>query len=145
VNPNRILQGLSVLVLLLFAGIWIWIGLALLKFNPTDADPVRMFTDAQTAVAGFLASAVGAGTASILGIEIQKASGANLAAQFGEAATSSKVLAAGILTYAAVGVFVLICWMSKSTAASDVIGAFALGVLGWLGGAFAAVFRKTSP
>lgn len=139
---NRILQGLSFLVLLLFAGIWIWIGFALLKFHPTADHPIRLFTGAQTTVAGFLSSAVGAGTASILGIEIQKATSMTLAAQVNEAAQSSKLLSFGILLYAAVGVFVLLVWLSKSDAASDIVGAFALGILGWLGGAFAAVFRK---
>ncbi len=72
---TKILQLIAGLVLLLFAGLWIWMGFAILKFTPTDADPVRDFTTAQITVAGFLSSAVAAGTASVLGIQIQKASG----------------------------------------------------------------------
>ena len=140
---TKILQLIAGLVLLLFAGLWIWMGLAILKFTPTDTDPVRDFTTAQITVAGFLSSAVAAGTASVLGIQIQKATGQTLVASVGEAAGKSKLLFVGIATYAVVGVFVLIVWLAKSDATSDVVGAFATGVLGWLGGAFTAVFSKS--
>ncbi len=94
-------------------------------------------------VAGFLASAVGAGTASVLGIEIQKApNDQSLGAQVNHAMSQSGLLTFGILLYAAVGIFVLLVWVFNSTEAPDMIGAFSLGVLGWLAGAFAAVFRK---
>jgi hypothetical protein len=107
-------------------------------------------TDAQVTVAGFLASAIGAGTASVLGIEIQKvqqqdgATGGpmSIGAQVNQAARSSILLMVGIATYAAVGVFVLVVWFFTSGKSTDVIGAFSFGVLGWLAGAFAAVFRK---
>jgi hypothetical protein len=63
---------LALLLLALFAGIWIWVGVKILTFHPTPTQDKVTFTDAQVMVAGFLASAVGAGTASILGIEVQK-------------------------------------------------------------------------
>ena len=134
------LPGLAVLVLVLFAAIWIWIGVELLLF---DGKPPLSFDEAQVEVAGFLASAVGAGTASVLGIEIHKA-GADetlLAKKVGAAFANSLLLVAGVATYAIVGVFVLAVWVFNSTVAPDMIGAFALGVLGWLAGAFTAVFR----
>jgi hypothetical protein len=53
------------------------------------------------------------------------------------------MLSIGILTYALVGVFVLVVWLVKSDIATDMVSAFALGVLGWLGGSFAAVFQKS--
>jgi hypothetical protein len=87
---------------------------------------------------------VGAGTASVLGIEIQKVNGPNLAVQVGRAATSTALLAFGIVLYAAVGVFVLLIWFFNSGESPDMIGAFSLGVLGWLAGGFAAVFRKAT-
>jgi hypothetical protein len=34
-------------------------------------------------------------------------------------------------------------WIADSPTAPDFLGAFALGVLGWLAGAFASVFRKS--
>ncbi len=140
---HRILGVLSTVVLLLFAAIWTWIGFELLGFDATTEKPKVDFSDAQITVAGFLASAVGAGTASVLGIEIQKAApGRTLARAVGDAAQTSGVLLFGIVIYAAVGLFVLLVWFFNSGESTDMIGAFALGVLGWLAGAFAAVFRK---
>jgi hypothetical protein len=143
---NRILQGLSVLVLTLFAVIWIWIGVRLVAFSPTGETPILLFTDAQVTVAGFLASAIGAGTASVLGVEIQKVAQEpkTVGALINQAATSSKLLVAGILLYACVGAFVLIAWVFGPEDSPDVAAAFSLGVLGWLAGAFAAVFRKSA-
>lgn len=145
------LAGLALLVLLLFAGAWIWIGLKLLFFDGTQDNPVLSFTDAQVMIAGFLASAVGAGTASVLGIEIQKVRAAeaaggsqSLAVQVGQAATSSWLLVLGIALYALVGCFVLIVFFFDSDVAPEMVRAFSFGVLGWLAGAFAAVFQASS-
>jgi len=66
-----------------------------------------------------------------------------MAARVGQAATTSALLVIGILAYAAVGGFNLIVWLAHSDRAPDMIGAFSLGALGWLGGAFSSVFRKT--
>jgi hypothetical protein len=147
---SRVLQTLSVLVLALFAAVWIWIGFRLIFFHPARDGAVLDLTDAQVTVAGFLASAIGAGTASVLGIEIQKvqqqtetaAGRMSIGAQVNQAVGSSILLMIGIATYAAVGVFVLVVWFLNSAKSTDVIGAFSFGVLGWLAGAFAAVFRK---
>jgi hypothetical protein len=147
---NRVLPILAGLVILLFAVVWGWIAFKLWDFQPTPEKPTLIFTNAQVTVAGFLASAVGAGTASVLGIEIQKApasDGQTIAVQVGEAAQGSRLLFAGIVLYAIVGVAVLLVWLSKSSGSPDMVGAFSLGVLGvlgWLGGAFAAVFRKST-
>jgi len=142
---NRILQLLSGVVLAIFAIIWIWIGFKLLFFQPTLKTPTLEFTEAQVTVAGFLASAVGTGTASVLGIEIQKVDGPpSIAAQVNQAAASSLLLTSGILLYAGVGVFVLLVWLFSAASPPDMIGAFSLGILGWLAGALAAVFRKTT-
>ena len=137
-----LLRGLAGAVLALFAAVWLWIGFKMLFFNGSSSTPSLTFTEAQVTVAGFLASAVGAGTASVLGIEIQKFNQENtLALQVTRAAASSWFLIAGIGLYALVGGFVLVVWFFNSDIAPDMVGAFALGVLGWLAGAFAAVFR----
>lgn len=144
---SRILQLLAGAVLLLFTIIWVWIAIKLWAFHPTTGHPTLAFTSAQVTVAGFLASAVGAGTASVLGIEIQKAparDGGTVAFQVGEAAKASKILFTGIVVYALVGMGVLLVWLFKSSGSPDMIGAFSLGVLGWLAGAFTAVFRKSN-
>jgi hypothetical protein len=139
---DRLLPGLAGLVLLLFAGVWLWIGLKVVFFDSTATNPTLSFSDAQVAIAGILASAVGAGTASVLGIEIQKFSGEHsFSARVGKAATGAALLTVGIGLYAAIGVFVLIVWFFRSDAAPEMVGTFGTGVLGWLVGAFAAVFR----
>jgi hypothetical protein len=143
---SRLLQLLALLLLLLFAGIWVWVGIRVLQFHPTIPGQKVSFTEAQVTVAGFLASAVGAGTASVLGIEVQKVDrelGQSIAVQIGQATKGSLMLTVGILTYALVGIFVLVVWLAKSDITTDMVSAFALGVLGWLGGSFAAVFQRT--
>jgi hypothetical protein len=142
------LAGLAGLVLVLFAAIWIWIGFKMLGFSGTKDTPELTFSDAQVTVAGFLASAVGAGTASVLGFEIknvQRQGGdqgvASLGTQLSTAVAQSWMLIIGIGVYAVVGVFVLLVWFFNSTTAPEMVNAFSLGVLGWLAGAFAAVFK----
>jgi hypothetical protein len=141
-----LLQALALAFLALFAGLWIWIGWELWHFDPTKEHPKLDFSDAVVTVAGFVAAGVAAGTASILGIEIQKVttSSQTMAARVSKAATTSALLVAGILVYAAVGGFNLVVWLAHSDQAPDMIGAFALGALGWLAGAFSAVFRKVT-
>ena len=148
---SRVLPALSMVILLLFAAIWTIMAIELIQFQPTPQTPTVDFADAVVTVAGFLASAVGAATAAVLGIEIQRVdkrkefSGSRLSSLTGrvtEAAMTSWILMAGILLYAAVGVLILLVWIFNSEKSPDMIGAFALGVLGWLAGAFAAVFRK---
>lgn len=153
--PDEIKKGflaaLAGLVLLLFAVIWIWMGFKLLFFNGSATTPLLSFSEAQVTVAGFLASAVGAGTASVLGIEIQKVKQgdaiagvtSSIGAQVSRAAASSWLLVVGIALYALVGVFVLLVWFFHSEAAPEVVSAFSLGILGWLAGAFAAVFSAS--
>jgi hypothetical protein len=141
---KHMLGILSFVVLVLFTAIWVWVGVKLLRFDPSAEEPILRFTDAQATVAGFLASTVGAGTASVLGIEIQKAPGANLAIQVGNAAKSTWLLGLGIVIYGAVGFFVLLVWFWNSEQSPEMIAAFSMGVLGWFAGGFAAVFRKAT-
>lgn len=148
---DGLLSGLALLVLMLFAGAWIWIGFKLLFFDSSQDNPALSFTDAQVTIAGFLASAVGAGTASVLGIEIQKVRDAtardgvnqSLAAQVSKAAAGSWLLLVGIALYAVVGCFVLVVYFFDSEVAPEMVRAFSFGVLGWLAGAFAAVFQAS--
>lgn len=82
----------------------------------------------------------------MLGFEIKKAMTegglrAEIATRLTTAFWKSAFLKAGVLLYLLVGVFNLIVWLGNSEAAPEMIAAFALGVLGWLGGAFSAAFR----
>lgn len=141
-KKDWLLGGIAATVLALFSAVWLWIGFKMLGFDASASTPTLTFTEAQVTVAGFLASAVGAGTASVLGIEIQKKSAeSTVARQVTKAATSSWLLVAGIVLYVLVGGFVLVVWFFESDIAPDMVSAFSLGVLGWLAGAFAAVFR----
>jgi hypothetical protein len=142
-DPKRILPLLAGLFLAMFAGMWIWIGVEILLFDPSEATPTLTFSQAEVTVAGFLASAVGAGTASVLGIEIQKAgeTAGAISGRVAAAIAGAPLLIVGLGLYALVGVFVLAAWVFNSEIAPDMAGAFSLGVLGWFGGAFAAVFR----
>ena len=141
---TKILEIISGLVLLLFVAMWLWIAVRVLRFEPTPEAPALTFTTLQVTVAGFLASSVGAGTASILGIEIKKindSQGDSLVGRVNTAAKASWLLSLGILLYMLVGGFVLMVSVFVEPAVPDMVSAFALGILGWLGGAFAAVFR----
>ena len=49
------------------------------------------------------------------------------------------------MVYLAVGLLVLLLWLVKGTASTDLIGAFALSLLGWLIGAAGVVFQTEKP
>jgi hypothetical protein len=57
---------------------------------------------------------------------------------------SGRIVAA-IVVYLAVGLAVLLLWLAKGTASTDLIGAFALSLLGWLIGAAGVVFQTEKP
>jgi hypothetical protein len=135
-----VLRLLALLFLALFAGVWLWVAWKLHRFTPSTATPKLEFSDAVASTAGLLASGVGAGTASVLGIQIQKDKHAHLAARVAGATKSSWVLTAGILIYVGVGVVNLLVWLGNSSVAPEMIAAFSLGALAWLAGAFSAVF-----
>lgn len=46
-----------------------------------------------------------------------------------------------IMTYMTMGMLVLVLWLFKGQASTDLIGAFALSLLGWLVGAAGVVFQ----
>ena len=142
---EHLLQVLTGVVLALFAAIWIWIGWELAVFDSTPKDPTLSLDEAQLLIAGFLASAVGAGTASVLGFEIQNVprggGTTTLATRITKAAGTSGLLTTGILVYVVVGIAVGVVFFFRSDVAPDMVDTFAMGVLGWLGGAFSAGFR----
>jgi dolichol kinase len=130
------------LLLVLFAGAWSLIGAALLAFPATTTVPVLVLPAAQVNIAGLLAAAVGAGTASVLGIEVAKQPATQTtAAQTERVLRDNPLLGAGVIVYGVVGTFVLVVYYFRSAEAPDAVAAFALGVLGWLAASFAAVYR----
>jgi len=147
---EHILEVAAGTVLALFAGVWGWIAVELLLFDATPKEPTLSLDEVQLLFAGFFASAVGAGTASVLGFEIQNIPRDNqpnpttIAGRINEAARTSSLLTTGVLVYLLVGIFVAGVFFFRSDVAPDMVDTFAMGVLGWLGGAFSAVFRAKS-
>ena len=142
---KALLPILSLLVLGLFAWVWGSIAIDLFQYEPTDEKPTLDLSTGRVVVGGFLASAVGAGTAAVLGIEIKGAmdSDTAFAAALAQGLANSLLLVAGVLVYAGIGALVVVAFVEHSEAAPDVVEAFSLGALGWLGGAFAAVFKAS--
>lgn len=149
-----VLRVLAMIFLTMFAAVWIWIGVKLLQFNPTPLKPKLDLPNDWVDFAGFLSSAVAAGTAAVLGIQIQKPSDTAASSASGSvpatvkfakgAAGESKFLVIGIAVYAVVGLFVAVVWFTHTAEAPDMIRAFSWGIIGWLAGAFAAVFHTTA-
>jgi hypothetical protein len=140
---ESILKIIAGTFLALFAGIWIYVAVKLFRFDPTDETPKLVFSPEFAGVAGLVAAAVASGTASVLGIEIQKGRLAGGGATLMSAVQTSRFLKLGILTYFAVGVGNLLVWLKDTEVAPEMIAAFALGALGWMSGAFSAVFQSS--
>jgi hypothetical protein len=141
---ERILRVLAVWFLLLFVGVWVAVVVAVIRFQPSASVPALDLSDAVVVTAGFIATAVGAGTAAVLGIAIQKVQ-ADVTKPLLLAASDAlkdKMLAFGVLVYAGVGTVVLITWLARPEVSPDLMKTFALGALGWFAGAFAGVFKS---
>ena len=140
-----ILPLLAAAYVLLFAAVWIALAVQLASFTPTPGQPTLKIDTALLTTAGFLATSVGAGTAAVLGIEIQKVKqnspNISLAQSGSKAVANDALLAFGVLAYAAVGLVVLLVWLFNSKESPEIIQTFGLGFLGWFAGAFAGVYK----
>lgn len=131
-----------------FVGIWLWITIKVFRFDPTIETPQLVLSSSFAAISGALSGTVAAGTAAVLGIEVQKrrsvkrtgAAATSTGAALAEAATASPLIIAGVCAYFLVGLLLIIAWLVKGDAAPDAVQSFAVGSLGWMGGAFVAVF-----
>lgn len=141
----------------LFVAVW---GSVLLRVGfwvPDGRTAAPPLNGALVTAAGVLATSLSSLTASALGFtiaEVRQAEGAARSirgAATGGGATginpgeitarlSGRIVAA-IVVYLAVGLMVLLLWLVKGTASTDLIGAFALSLLGWLIGAAGVVFQ----
>jgi hypothetical protein len=142
----KVLRFIAGVFLALFAFIWLWVAWKLLTFDPSETVPTLEFSDGQAATAGLLSAAVAASTASVLGIEIQKArTGTDLGVQtISNAIQASLFLKAGIIVYLLVGVVNLLVWFFNTDVAPEMVASFALGALGWMGGAFGSAFQSSN-
>ena len=138
---TRAKQGLGLVFVAGFAAVWIYIGIKVLQFTPTTTQKTYDLDTTRAALAGFLASAVAAGTAAVLGIKIQQvktaAPDASIAARVAGKVVDSAVLLTSVVVYAGVGIFVIAVWWTHGDVSPDFVRTFALGVFGWLAGCFA--------
>jgi hypothetical protein len=138
VKVSTVVGVLAVLSLAIFAALWLWIAVDLMRFNPTPGHPTYDVGDNLIALASLFGTTVAVGTAAVLGIEIQKLK------QLGTLTTTgvlSPLIAAGVFTYAAVGAAVLGAWLANQSVSPDVVKAFSMTFAGWILGGFAAIFR----
>ncbi|MUU72244.1 hypothetical protein [Pseudarthrobacter sp. GA104] len=137
-----------------FVAVW---GAVLLRVGfwvPDGRTVAPPLNGALVTAAGVLATSLSSLTASALGFtiaevrrdELQREPGRPAAFNPAEitARLSGRIIAA-ILVYLAVGLAVLLLWLAKGTASTDLIGAFALSLLGWLIGAAGVVFQTEKP
>ena len=112
-----------------FVAIWIWIAIKVFRFDATPEQATLELDTAFTTVSGALSAAVGAGTAAVLGIEVQKErrSGGGLTASVASGATASPLIVLGVLSYLAMAVLLIIAWLDEGNAAPEVVESFAIG------------------
>jgi hypothetical protein len=145
VRVETVLRFLSLIFLGIFVAVWLWIAWKVQQFNPTPGHKKLELDEGWVLVGGFLGSAVGAGTAAVLGIEIKKVR--DTQHTLGKSVVKgvlSPFIFLGVLVYTVVGVIVLFVWLANQNVTPDFIEAFSFGLLGWLAGAFAAIFRATT-
>lgn len=147
----------------LFVAVW---GAVLLRVGfwvPDGRTVAPPLNGALVTAAGVLATSLSSLTASALGFTIaevrrdQAAEASRAAGGQGPAAgpepgsptfdpteitarLSGRIVAA-VMVYLFIGLSVLLLWLFKGTASTDLIGAFALSLLGWLIGAAGVVFQ----
>ncbi|MCU1518211.1 MAG: hypothetical protein JWQ75_2932 [Pseudarthrobacter sp.] len=161
---NMLRQQLFNIIAMVFLGLFVAVwGSVLLRVGfwvPDGRTVAPPLNGALVTAAGVLATSLSSLTASALGFTIaevrrderdaeaaRKSAPANTAAfSPGEvtARLSGRIIAA-VVVYLAMGLLVLLLWLVKGTAATDLIGAFALSLLGWLIGAAGVVFQTEKP
>lgn len=141
----------------LFVAVW---GSVLLRVGfwvPDGRTAAPPLNGALVTAAGVLATSLSSLTASALGFtiaEVRQAegsaradgtgSGSGASASFSPGEVTARLsgrIVAAIIVYLAMGLLVLLLWLAKGTASTDLIGAFALSLLGWLIGAAGVVFQ----
>ncbi|HEY8753731.1 MAG TPA: hypothetical protein VIM40_08820 [Arthrobacter sp.] len=143
----------------LFVAVW---GSVLLRVGFWEPDGLTIapsLNGALVTAAGVLATSLSSLTASALGFtiaevrrderdaEARRGPGPGVpgsASAFNPSEVTARLsgrIVAAVVVYLAVGLLVLLLWLVKGTASTDLIGAFALSLLGWLIGAAGVVFQ----
>jgi len=150
----------------LFVAVWGSVLLRVGLWVPDGRTAAPPLNGALVTAAGVLATSLSSLTASALGFTIAEvrrderdeedarrarapgAPGTGTATGFNPAEITSRLsgrIVAAVMVYLAVGLLVLLLWLVKGTASTDLIGAFALSLLGWLIGAAGVVFQTEKP
>lgn len=152
---RHIFNIIAAVFLALFVLVWTTVLLRVGTWVPTGGAKAPELNGALVTAAGVLATSLSSLTASALGFTIaevksgnQKAGDPNPVIRPSEVAMklSGRAIFA-IMVYMTMGMLVLVVWLFKGQASTDLIGAFALSLLGWLIGAAGVVFQteKTEP
>lgn len=155
---QQLFNIIAFVFLALFVAVWGSVLLRVGYWVPDGRTAAPPLNGALVTAAGVLATSLSSLTASALGFtiaEVRQAEGNANARRPGGSGTggvpafnpaevtarlSGRIIAA-IVVYLAVGLLVLLLWLVKGTASTDLIGAFALSLLGWLVGAAGVVFQ----
>lgn len=146
---RHIFNIIAAAFLALFVLVWTTVLIRVGTWVPTGQAEAPELNGALVTAAGVLATSLSSLTASALGFTIAEVKRDN--AGTGEAGPlvnpaqvatrlSGRVIFA-IMTYMTMGMLVLVLWLFKGQASTDLIGAFALSLLGWLVGAAGVVFQ----
>lgn len=155
---QQLFNIIAFVFLALFVAVWGSVLLRVGSWVPDGRTAAPPLNGALVTAAGVLATSLSSLTASALGFsiaEVRQAEGNANARRAGASGSggvpafnpgevtarlSGRIIAA-IVVYLAVGLLVLLVWLVKGTASTDLIGAFALSLLGWLIGAAGVVFQ----
>lgn len=147
----------------LFVAVWGTVMLRVGFWVPDGRTAAPALNGALVTAAGVLGTALSSLTASALGFtiaevrrderdqEARPGAGPGVpgkAVAFNPSEVTARLsgrIVAAVVVYLAMGLLVLLLWLAKGTASTDLIGAFALSLLGWLIGAAGVVFQTEKP
>ena len=139
--------AISLVVVLGFAVIWLWLCSEVRQFKPTTTKPKLEVDAVMSSLAGLLSTSVATATAAMLGFEVKTRLQQNqswwdtLKGMFRRAFTVPGLLTIGCVTYVLVGVLVVVVYLSNRAEAPETMSAFYLSAVGWALGAFSSTFK----
>lgn len=152
---RHIFDIIAAVFLALFVLVWTTVLLRVGTWVPTGGAQAPELNGALVTAAGVLATSLSSLTASALGFTIAEVKRDSMEAGGSSAVVSPSAVATrlsgrvifAIMVYMTMGMLVLVLWLFKGQASTDLIGAFALSLLGWLVGAAGVVFQteKSEP
>ncbi|MHC6222151.1 hypothetical protein [Arthrobacter sp. MMS24-S77] len=149
---RQLFNVIAAVFLLLFVAVWLAVLIRVLIWIPVGDAAAPSLNGALVTAAGVLATSLSSLTASALGFTISEVRRDRVVETAEAASYPSEVAArlsgriiAAIMVYMVIGLLVLVLWLFKGTASTDLIGAFALSLLGWLVGAAGVVFQAEKP